>query len=194
MEVRCDQCQARYRVDDTRVGPKGLAMRCGKCGNTFRLARDGTVTKTAPTKGPGIPTPGTATPLATVPGPPRKTDVPGGEGPGGTVVLQPPAQTMSEPAAKPAPAETPAASPVSAAPSPFSLPASSPATPSAAASVPLSAPPSPRTSAATPVPRDDASVPSSPPRESSVDRPPASAPARKVQRPPRSMQMEGAPK
>ena len=59
MEVRCDQCQARYRVDDARVGPKGLAMRCGKCGNTFRLAQDGTVTKPAGTKASSIPTPGT---------------------------------------------------------------------------------------------------------------------------------------
>jgi predicted Zn finger-like uncharacterized protein len=40
MEVRCDKCQARYRIDDARVGPQGLAMRCGKCGNTFRAARD----------------------------------------------------------------------------------------------------------------------------------------------------------
>ncbi|HEY6050245.1 MAG TPA: zinc-ribbon domain-containing protein [Thermoanaerobaculia bacterium] len=39
MEVRCARCQARYRIDDSRVGPQGVAMRCGKCGHTFRLAR-----------------------------------------------------------------------------------------------------------------------------------------------------------
>ena len=55
------------RVDEGRVGPKGLAMRCGKCGNTFRLARDGTVTKAAVSRSSGIPTPGLATPLATRP-------------------------------------------------------------------------------------------------------------------------------
>src|SRR5438445_154681 len=41
MEVRCDKCQARYRIDDARVGPQGLTMRCGKCSNTFKVARDG---------------------------------------------------------------------------------------------------------------------------------------------------------
>lgn len=39
MEVRCDKCQARYRVDDARVGPQGLTMRCGKCQNTFKVMR-----------------------------------------------------------------------------------------------------------------------------------------------------------
>src|SRR3954470_24783875 len=108
MEVRCDQCQARYRVDDTRVGPKGLAMRCGKCGNTFRLARDGTVTRSAPTKGPGIPTPGTATPLATAPSPPTKTPLsvpapsPATPSAAGRVPLSaPPSPVRATPAATP---------------------------------------------------------------------------------------------
>ena len=41
MEVRCDKCQARYRVADEKVGPQGLTMKCGKCGNQFRVARNG---------------------------------------------------------------------------------------------------------------------------------------------------------
>jgi predicted Zn finger-like uncharacterized protein len=39
MEVRCEKCQARYRVDDARIGPQGLTMRCGKCQNTFKVMR-----------------------------------------------------------------------------------------------------------------------------------------------------------
>jgi predicted Zn finger-like uncharacterized protein len=39
MEVRCEKCQARYRVDEGRIGPKGLTMRCGKCQNTFKVMR-----------------------------------------------------------------------------------------------------------------------------------------------------------
>jgi predicted Zn finger-like uncharacterized protein len=39
MEVRCEKCQARYKVDDARIGPQGLTMRCGKCQNTFRVTR-----------------------------------------------------------------------------------------------------------------------------------------------------------
>ena len=38
MEVRCDKCQARYKVDDARIGPQGLTMRCGKCQNTMSIA------------------------------------------------------------------------------------------------------------------------------------------------------------
>src|SRR5256885_6282937 len=106
MEVRCDQCQARYRVDGARVGPKGLAMRCGKCGNTFRLQADGTVTKVLP-RPPGIPTPGTATPLATRPSSASQTAVPGSESPGGTAVLQPAPQAKSEPVPKPVPSQMP---------------------------------------------------------------------------------------
>lgn len=41
MDVKCEKCQARYRIDDARVGPTGLTMRCGKCGNTFKVTRGG---------------------------------------------------------------------------------------------------------------------------------------------------------
>ena len=44
MDVRCDKCQARYRIDDARVGPQGLTMRCGKCGNTFKVTKDTSTT------------------------------------------------------------------------------------------------------------------------------------------------------
>ena len=40
MEVRCDKCQARYRVADEKIGPQGLTMKCGKCANQFRVTRD----------------------------------------------------------------------------------------------------------------------------------------------------------
>jgi len=48
MEVRCDKCQARYKVDDARIGPQGLTMRCGKCQNTFRVTRPSGPAATAP--------------------------------------------------------------------------------------------------------------------------------------------------
>src|SRR5256885_14548647 len=109
MEVRCDQCQARYRVDDARVGPKGLAMRCGKCGNIFRLLPDGTITRPAAAKASSIPTPGTATPLATTPSAPRTAALPGGEGRGGTAVFEPTLRPKPEPGAKASALQTPAA-------------------------------------------------------------------------------------
>lgn len=39
MDVRCDRCQTRYRVDDARIGPRGATLRCGKCENTFKVFR-----------------------------------------------------------------------------------------------------------------------------------------------------------
>src|ERR1700730_15801550 len=39
MEVRCEKCQARYRVDDARIGPQGLTMRSGKCHTTLKVLR-----------------------------------------------------------------------------------------------------------------------------------------------------------
>src|SRR5205823_9319193 len=48
MEVRCDKCQARYKVDDARIGPQGLTMRCGKCQNTFKVMREAPPPEPAP--------------------------------------------------------------------------------------------------------------------------------------------------
>lgn len=51
MDVRCDKCQTRYRVDDGRIGPRGLMLRCGKCQNTFKVFRP------APANGTPAPSP-----------------------------------------------------------------------------------------------------------------------------------------
>ena len=48
MDVRCDKCQARYRIDDARIGPQGLPVRCGKCGNTFRAKRESAPASASP--------------------------------------------------------------------------------------------------------------------------------------------------
>ncbi|HEX4386322.1 MAG TPA: zinc-ribbon domain-containing protein [Myxococcales bacterium] len=70
MEVRCDKCQARYRVDDARIGPQGLTMRCGKCQNTFKVTR--------PAAGAPAPAPAAAKPPAPRPPPPGELPTPGG--------------------------------------------------------------------------------------------------------------------
>ena len=59
MDVKCEKCQARYRIDDGRVGPAGLTMRCGKCGNTFKVTRGGSTQAMTP----GAPA-GSAPPVA----------------------------------------------------------------------------------------------------------------------------------
>ncbi len=91
MEVRCDKCQARYRVDDARVGPLGLTMRCGKCQNTFKVTR-------AATAAPEPAAPG-ANPVAARPAPVQGTMVFAASG---TAKAAPPPPPVKPAAPKPA--------------------------------------------------------------------------------------------
>ncbi len=92
MDVRCDKCQARYRIDDARVGPSGLTMRCGKCGNTFKVTKDSAAGASAPP--PAAP--------ASKPAPAKAEPAPNA-----TMVFGQ-APVLPKPAPKPAPAPAPA--------------------------------------------------------------------------------------
>ena len=35
MVIQCDSCQAKFRIDDSKVGEKGVKVRCTKCKNVF---------------------------------------------------------------------------------------------------------------------------------------------------------------
>ncbi|NOU34840.1 MAG: hypothetical protein HOO96_43670, partial [Polyangiaceae bacterium] len=37
LRVECESCKAPYQVDEKRVPPTGLKMRCPKCGHTFMV-------------------------------------------------------------------------------------------------------------------------------------------------------------
>lgn len=52
LKVECESCKAPYQVDERRVPPTGLKMRCPKCGHTFLV--------TDPSKGAAPPAPGEA--------------------------------------------------------------------------------------------------------------------------------------
>jgi predicted Zn finger-like uncharacterized protein len=52
LKVECESCKAPYQVDERRVPPTGLKMRCPKCGHTFLV--------TDPSKGAAPPAPGDA--------------------------------------------------------------------------------------------------------------------------------------
>lgn len=41
MVVSCTQCQTKFRVDDNKIGPRGVKVRCSKCQNTFVVRLDG---------------------------------------------------------------------------------------------------------------------------------------------------------
>jgi predicted Zn finger-like uncharacterized protein len=68
--VQCDSCQTRFRVADDRVTPRGIKVRCSRCGNGFVVRREG-----EPAGADGPPRDlGFATPPAP-PGPPPTTRV-----------------------------------------------------------------------------------------------------------------------
>ncbi len=101
MEVRCEKCQARYRVDDARIGPQGLTMRCGKCQNTFRVVRSSAAAEGAsiPAKPPPAP-PGRSAAQTTM-----MFAAPASAPPGPTPAARPaasPAPPAQAPAARPA--------------------------------------------------------------------------------------------
>ena len=64
MDVKCDKCQARYRIDDARVGAAGLTMRCGKCGNTFKVTKGGATQSVGAAGGSAPPPAGKPAPAA----------------------------------------------------------------------------------------------------------------------------------
>ncbi|MDD2851554.1 MAG: DUF3426 domain-containing protein [Desulfuromonadaceae bacterium] len=45
MIIRCDKCQTRFRLEDSRVPDKGVKVRCTKCKNVFRVYKESPVTK-----------------------------------------------------------------------------------------------------------------------------------------------------
>src|SRR5688500_1443305 len=104
LKVECESCKAPYQVDERRVPPTGLKMRCPKCGHTFLV--------TDPSKG----APAGADGGVPKPPPPKKATMVGvgAFGPGGkplpppgavnkpTAAGPPPAPKMSEDIALPA--------------------------------------------------------------------------------------------
>ena len=40
MKFLCDQCQAQYMIADEKVGPKGVKVRCKKCGHIISVSKD----------------------------------------------------------------------------------------------------------------------------------------------------------
>lgn len=69
MRFVCESCRAQYMINDEKVGPKGVKVRCRKCGYVIHVKRtDGTsgVTK-APGGAPADPDDATATQVMTSP-------------------------------------------------------------------------------------------------------------------------------
>ena len=141
MEVRCDKCQARYRVADEKIGPQGLTMKCGKCGNQFRVSREAAPGATVANQ-PPVPSRPPATPAPTKPAPAPAPKRPQPES-GATIMFGQSPVTPARPAATkpptaarpPAAASAPSASAPPAKPlagAAAKAPVARPATPAAA--------------------------------------------------------------
>ena len=37
MQISCPQCAAQYNVDDAKIPPQGVSIRCPRCQNTFTV-------------------------------------------------------------------------------------------------------------------------------------------------------------
>ncbi|NOK12075.1 zinc-ribbon domain-containing protein [Corallococcus exercitus] len=61
MIVQCEQCQTRFKIPDEKVTEKGVKVRCTKCQNTFRVAREPAPALSAPS--PAVPPAGQADPF-----------------------------------------------------------------------------------------------------------------------------------
>ena len=58
MDVRCEKCQTEYELDETRLKPGGVTVKCTHCGHMFRI-RKRTITNVGHGPGtPGSPLPG----------------------------------------------------------------------------------------------------------------------------------------
>ncbi|WP_437578160.1 tetratricopeptide repeat protein [Sorangium sp. So ce887] len=56
IKVECDGCKSPYQVDEKRIPPAGLRMRCPKCGTSLLVTKGGAGAAPAPTPAP-TPTP-----------------------------------------------------------------------------------------------------------------------------------------
>ncbi len=136
MEVRCDKCQARYRVADEKIGPQGLTMKCGKCQNQFRVSREAAApAATIADQSPVPPRPAMPPRLAPAPAPakPPAAAVPKRPEPESNATMvfgQSPIAPAKPVAAKPPPASS-ASSPPAKVPAggPVKPPVARPATP-----------------------------------------------------------------
>ncbi|MGC3997570.1 MAG: zinc-ribbon domain-containing protein [Anaeromyxobacter sp.] len=208
MIVICTRCEAKFRVADERVGPRGAKVRCSRCQQVFLVHRDiGTISEPSPAGAPdpfapaGEPGPD---PFAGPPATPApRADDPFGQAAWGapfvatpmpaqprppTALVEPPAATSPHRSATSALPLTDLSAllgdpaPRPAAPDPFSPPAAPPAAPprpAAQAQDPFAAaPPAPRPAA--PPPDPFAAAPSRP----AAPRPPAPQPPPRQAAPP----------
>src|SRR5437588_12546799 len=98
-KVECEGCKAPYQVDERRVPPTGLKMRCPKCGTSFVVQTPGAADEA---ELPAVVPPKNSGPKS----PPQIADLPASLG--GHAPARPPVGPPGAPAAMMGPASAPA--------------------------------------------------------------------------------------
>ncbi len=39
MDVRCEKCQTEYELDEARLKPSGVTVKCTQCGHMFKIRK-----------------------------------------------------------------------------------------------------------------------------------------------------------
>jgi len=58
MIISCSSCQAKFRVDESRIGPDGKKVRCSKCGHVWRAMPEARPVLSVEQPTPVLPPPG----------------------------------------------------------------------------------------------------------------------------------------
>src|SRR4249920_2748597 len=84
LKIECESCKAPYQIDERRIPPTGLKMRCPRCGHSFVVKNPSAPAAPPPAAAPAPPPPAPAVAMPPK-APPAKVNrtVPGvGAGPG----------------------------------------------------------------------------------------------------------------
>ena len=55
MDVRCEKCQTEYELDEARLKPGGVTVKCTNCGHMFKIRRRMTTDVGTPTGRDAVP-------------------------------------------------------------------------------------------------------------------------------------------
>src|SRR5688500_14508913 len=64
MDVRCEKCQTEYELDEARLKPGGVTVKCTNCGHMFKIRKRGTTHAAMPVERPRTPSPSRSSPGA----------------------------------------------------------------------------------------------------------------------------------
>src|SRR6476661_7493667 len=67
MDVRCEKCQTEYELDESRLKPGGVTVKCTNCGHMFKIRKRPNTNVGLPASSGQITNPQITNPIVTVP-------------------------------------------------------------------------------------------------------------------------------